>query len=441
MDKKWNLQDIKPATPRKRRAQQPVASTEPEVESSATVADDVEEVETKINQWSAEKPKNNRISRYLVIGALLVAVLVGGFGISALMDGAKITVYPRHREPTVNAVFVAKQEPIQDELGYELMTLEAEGERQVTASGEEQVSEQATGSITIFKTTAGSERLIKNTRFESPEGLIYRITESVVVPGGTSDEPGQVEAEVFADEAGDEYNLGANVRFSIPGFAEGGFTELFESIYAVNQNSISGGYDGPRYIVEESDLEEVMSGLHQELQDALAARVDSEKPAGFAVFNNAAVFSFESLPSEQVDDSQVILKEKASLSIPIFDLDSFAAFIAKNTIPGYEDEPVRIDRIEELSFAYSATSTDSVEFATDSELSFRLTGTPLLVWTFDEESLKADLAGAARTALNTVLGGYPAIEKAEAVVRPVWKRSFPEKVEDISITESLAERE
>lgn len=429
MDKKWNLQDIKPAGAKKKR---PSVSKQAQTESSTP----------KVSNWSSNKKTSTKGSKSHLLTAIIIflVILGGGFGISALMDGAKVTVYPRHREPTVNSTFTAYRDSTPGELSYEIMTLEADGERQVTATGQEEVNEQATGVITIYKTTSGSERLIKNTRFRTPDGKVYRITESAVVPGGTSDQPGSVNADVFADEAGEEYNLEAGVRFDVPGFEEGGSTELFNAIYAENPAPITGGYSGPKFTVDDAELDTAVDELHNELKEALMARVNSEKPAGFVVFEDAITMVYNSLPSEQAGENQVKVKERANLQIPIFKQEDFAKFIASGTIPGYEGQSVRIDNLEDLSFSYTASTTPETNIATAESINFRLSGTPLIVWTFDEESLKADLLGSSRTALNTILGGYPAIERAGAVVRPFWKRTFPNKLDDISVIESLEEK-
>src|SRR5690606_12311101 len=119
---------------------------------------------------------------------LLLAFAVVAF--AALTGKTTVTVFPRWREPTVNAVFEANAQAEQSGLAYEVLSLEAEAEREVTATGEEEVEEQATGEITIYKTTPGDVRLIKNTRFETEDGKVFRITESAIVPGGSESEPG-----------------------------------------------------------------------------------------------------------------------------------------------------------------------------------------------------------------------------------------------------------
>ena len=63
---------------------------------------------------------------------------------------------------------------------------------------------------------------------------------------------------------------------------------------------------------------------------------------------------------------------------------------------------------------------------------------PKIVWTFDSEKMKADLLGKDKTAFNGVMSEYSGIEHGEVSVRPFWKRSFPTKLTDITITEELS---
>ena len=75
----------------------------------------------------------------------------------------------------------------------------------------------------------------------------------------------------------------------------------------------------------------------------------------------------------------------------------------------------------------------------ESPLLFSLTGNVEIVWLYDEEQLKADLAGRAKEAIYTILSGYPGIDRAEVIVRPFWRKSFPSEVEEISVKQILEE--
>ena len=440
MAQKWNLQDIKPAEPRKR----PLPPTNAEIIRRPAP----QQIEPEIDEdGTIEITNGNKKNKKTFIYALTVFFLIigGSVVVSLLMGGAEVTVYPKHREPNVNAQFDAYRVALAGQLPYEIMTLEAEGERQVKATGKEDVKLQAIGKILIYnKHQSTTVRLVTNTRFSSPEGLIFRIKDSVVVPGYTKDENGQIQpgvttAEVFADEVGEQYNL-APTKFTIPGFA--GEAE-FDNIYAESTDTFTGGYNGMKYIIEDSELKTAEQTLRTELRNSLLERIDTEKPAGFVVFNDAVTFTYVSLPAVEYGDNLATIKEKVIMRIPIFKNDQFASFIAAATIPGYTGEAVRITDSSVFTFSYIDTATSSPEIGPDigtiDSIKFKLSGRPQLVWEYDADKLKTNLMNNDKTALTGILGAYPAIEKAEATIRPFWKTTFPIKITEIEIIESLSE--
>ena len=435
MTQKWNLQDIRPAEPRKKRTPTEPLVTKPR--PTEVPKEDTDEIEPVVIN-NGTKKKN----RSLLI-ALAIFFVVVGFGIvaSILMGGAEVIINPKYREPNVNALFEAvSTKQAADELPYEIMTLEAEGERQVTATGQEEVKSLSEGTIFIYNNHSTDQiRLVTNTRFESASGLIYKIKDSAVVPGyktdGGAKKPGVVTAEVYADEVGENYNI-TPTRFTIPGFA--GEAE-FDNIYAESVNSFTGGFSGLKFIIDESELQTAQQSLRLELRDSLLERVEAEKPAGFVKFDGALTFTYDSLPVVEYGENLATIKEKASMRIPLFEESAFATYIAQATIPGYENKPVRIEDTTALSFSYKDATTSTSNIAELPKLSFKLEGRPLIIWEYDEGKLKTDLVSKNRTALNTILGGYPAIEQAKAVIRPFWKSSFPTSLDKITLTEVVKE--
>ncbi len=433
MDKKWNLQDIKPVERRKR-------STPPEMRPQREAAPKRTVSSTDDGTMHIEIKDGKKKRRFSFVSIILVFALIitAVFTASYLTSGAEVTVFPRHREPNVNAEFTAYRIPQTDELAYEILTLEADGERQVSATGQEDVTELATGVLNVFKTTEGAQRLIKNTRFEAPDGRIYRAKETVIVPGAVDGTPGSIRAEVFADVAGEEYNLNS-AKFTIPGLEDD--EALFNAIYAEVADPIAGGFSGQKFIIDDTELATAKQALQMELRDALLERVPNEKPAGFVAFDDAVTFTYESLPAVEYGENLATIKEKALLQIPLFKREEFAAYLAAATVPGYEDSPVRVNDYDVLSFNYTSATTSSSNISNLDSVTFKLIGRPLIVWTYDAGKLSTDLIGAAKTALPSILGGYPAIEKAEAVIRPFWKRSFPTSIADIEVIEVVGEAE
>jgi len=446
MPKKWNLQDIRPAKERRRRTSQHPEGDRRERERAEYERDHERTSEHREapaeEEYSSYDPSvsavevvdgGSRKRKRVIVASVLAVLLIGaGIGVNLLMGGAEITVHPRFKDVTVSADFVAKKNAGADELSYELLTLEAEGDRQVSASGQEEVSQQATGKIMIYNETDQPQRLIKNTRFESPEGLIFKIEESVEVPAAPAGEAGAtgvITAEVFADGPGEQYNI-EPTRFTIPGL-EG--TDLYDRMYAESTEGFTGGFEGNRYIIDDAELKTAKQSLHNELRNTLLERLPEEVPAGFIHYDNAVTFVFESQPATEYGDDLATIRESAMLQVPVFEEGEFAAFIAQATVPGYEGSPVRITDPQALTFSYPDRLTTTTDISDESELPFTLSGSARIVWQYNEDALRNDLLGLSKTAIVTVLKGYPAIDRAEAEVRPFWSQSFPDNVEDIKI--------
>ena len=450
MTQKWNLQDIRPTDPKRRRPspvteatdmnknlnlanQRPQERTYEEDEPSDTLV---------IKDGNKESKKN-----VFILAFVAIFFIAGIFGLSFFVSKTTITVNPEFSEPNVNAEFSAYPDRRDGQLSYEVMSLSESGEVQVTASGQENVEEQAKGFIEIIKTTPGTERLIKNTRFNSPDGLTFKIQESVVVPGAIKDStgalvPGTIRAEVFAEKTGQEYNLAAGIRFDIPGFKESKLTELYNAIYATNREAFTGGFNGPRFIIDETELSTKKQELQIGLRDKLLARIATESPADFLVFTGAVAITYNSLPAIQHDDNLVIIREEAVLQIPLFKQADFASFIAEETVPSYAGSrnKVRITNPKDLTFAYTNATTSSSNIANLPALNFSIMGKPQIVSEFDSEQLKADLAGKDLTAITTVLTGHPGIKTAKISGKPFWRRTFPESKDDIVVVEVILKK-
>lgn len=439
MAQKWNLQDIRPAEPRRKRAPAPNEQTRREYQTAPTR----EDVPSVVIEDGRVK------SRWKLFTAVVVfAVICGGaVALSAFLSNTTLTIYPQNREPNINAEFTAYPDQRENALIYEVMTLDATGERQVSATGQEQVETQARGMIEIVNTTSGAQRLIKNTRFRTDDDRVYRIEESVVVPGAVAGGgagtdgmvPGTIQAEVFAEAPGDEYNLEAGTRFDIPGFQEGGFDDLYRGIYATNPEPITGGFAGPRFTIPDDELKTARQELQTQLRNELLPQIDTEKPKGYIAFPGSVSFTFSQLPAERYGDDLVTIKEEAVLHIPIFPEARFAEFLASETVATYSGNPVRIENTDVLTFSHLDSSLEATALADLPSLSFSLVGRPLLVWEYDAKKLREDLAGKPKTAINQVLTAYPGIDSARASVKPFWRRSFPSEPEAIEIQEVVGD--
>lgn len=389
------------------------------------------------------RPRKKGFPWLATAGTISVLILVGAFVLSMVFSGATVTVHPRQQKAFVDGTFVASREAAPGQLSYELLILDKTLTKTLPANGEENVEERATGRITIYNEFDEEEqRLIKNTRFETGGGKIFRIQDSVTVPGATKKAdgtltPSKVEVTVFADEPGESYNVPAG-RFTIPGFRD---TPRYEKFYGVSEGPMAGGFIGKKKKVDEKDEAAARTALNEELKTALLeeAFAEGKKPEDYYLYKDATFFRFEEKPDEGSKSDSVDIAQGGTVYAVLLKKDQLAQFIASQAIGGFDNSPLAIRNPDELTVtaAEMPAETSPTPPWEGGPVSLTISGTASLVWTYDKDQLAKDLSGRDTKALETILSGFKGIEKATVVHRPFWKKTFPEDPKDIEVVESL----
>lgn len=432
MNGKRPLQDILPPTPRPRRSFQPSQHLQERA------------IEQRIPSTSSQphqptpppgrSPRGPRFPRLALWVAGIFALGILSFAFSFLFSGATVTIEPKSQAVQLDATITAKFKPTDDSLPYDVVTTEREISRTIEADGEKEVAERASGRITIYNNySTASQRLITNTRFETTNGLIYRINKPVVVPGRRTENgqtvPGSLEVEVFADEPGEAYNIGPT-DFVIPGFKG---SPQYEKIYARSTDAMTGGFVGKRKVVDAERLAAVKAEMERELQSLLVSSAASELPQGYLIFSSGTRFSYTDLP--QIDSgASVTVREKGTLTAVILPEAALARILAGLSAAALEELELSIPDRSDLTVTFTNFSSWSEQDKQDLVIS--LSGRTTLVATVNTASLQAELAGKAKAALDTIIrSGYPGIERATASIRPPWSRHFPDTPEEIAVVE------
>lgn len=395
--------------------------------------------QTSPRRFSADEIPGSRRgpSRALWVFAAITLIALAGFLGVALLRKTTVTVVPKSHTVVFdeNARYraFAQDDTTAPEgsLRYRSATLTIEESKTVAASGSEQVQDFASGSVTIYNNhDANTLRLIKNTRFETPDGKVFRIKNSIVVPGKTAAGPGTITTTVYADQPGESYNVGPVDRFTLPGLKTSS-PDMFANVYAKSLTAMTGGLVGERPIVAESDLTSARTALHESLT------AEAQKQAAAQITNNDFSFpqlmkiEFVSDAPKKGADGSVSVTEHAMVSVPVFSHTDFARTIALATSASGGEGIVRIPDTS----AFTLTLHQDEVPADSSAIVFSLSGSATLVWDVDAAALAKDLAGTSKqqTTFNNVTSSYPGIGEADALVRPLWRSTFPENPDDIKI--------
>jgi hypothetical protein len=364
-----------------------------------------------------------------VLAGLFFAVIAG---VASLLFLAKTTVEvtPRTHRITFDqsTPFTAYPESSASEnaIVYKVQQSEFEDSQTVPATGSEKAEDRASGNVTVYNAYSTSPvRLIKNTRFESPSGLIFKIPSSVEVPGKKGSTPGEITVTVFADTPGAEYNVPPTDKFTLPGLKSS--PDMYNSVYARSITAFSGGFVGERPAVSPQALEsaraEIRSRLQTKVKEAISSIAD-----GYA-FESLASVVYESRPTT-ADSGGARVTEKAIVSVPVFPSDKFAKAIAQAVSADAAESKVVLVPGDRFGAAFSGEKPESLG---TSPLVFTLTGNGTILWEVVGESLREALAGKDQAAFKPIVSTFIGIKDAQARIAPFWSTKFPSDPSDIEV--------
>jgi hypothetical protein len=387
-----------------------------------------------MSQPQPEKPhlQGKRRAWIWVVAAISVLVLV--FLVLFAFRSTTITITPRSRPVVFDQSILFKANPSASAtagtLSYSVVANDFEDSAVVPSSGTEHAEERASGTIEVYNSYSASKvTLIKNTRFETPDGLIFRVPAAVVIPGKKGSTPGSVTVTVSADQAGERYNVGPVDKFTLPGLKTS--LDMYAGVYARSTSQFTGGFSGERPAVASGALEAAKAEVRGRLASKARDSARTLNNANSTVFSDLIRITYTSLASTVEAGGGLRIHERAHVEIPIFQADNFAQIVASGAgenVDGASFALVGLDRVvARMSGTGTATSLGK------SSIEFTLAGNSALVWDVDSSALSAALAGRDQNAFQGIINGFPNIQEARARIEPFWKGTFPESASDIVI--------
>lgn len=358
-------------------------------------------------------------------GTALIALVVITVcaGILYAFSNAKVEVTPASRVVTVNGEYTATT-PTGD-LPYSLITLQKTSSKNAPAESSLTANDSAQGNIVISNAQAKPQTLITNTRFESSNGLIYRIHAPVTIPAGSASVPGTLTVTVYADQPGQNYNIGPST-FTVPGLKGG---EGFTLVTARSSGPMTGGFTGTRAAVSQATDDAVHATLQSSLTSDLQAELIQKVGKDNVLVPGSTQITFATLPDTATSSAAVTISGQASLTAVVFPKNALAKAIATKNLGTYTGEPVTLDSVANLVLTPASTSTP----ATDT-YNFSLTGSAKVVWLVDTSKIAGAIAGKTRDAAQSILIGFPEVDKVVLILRPFWANTFPQDPSRIKIS-------
>ncbi|MDQ5950141.1 MAG: hypothetical protein QG585_81 [Patescibacteria group bacterium] len=379
-----------------------------------------EDFEPTIKATSVKKGFGGRIGMWSIA---ILSIFALFFAFSLFLSKATVTVKAKTVSFETSKEITATKDGA-DGLSYSTITTEDTKEATVTGKGEKEVTEKAKGKLIIYNNfSKANQNLVANTRFETPEGLIFRLEKATVVPGQKADSagkliPGSVEVSVIADVAGPKYNIGPS-DFTIPGFKN---DPKFNTIYARSKVAFSGGMEGKVAVISDEERKIARESLETELTTSLKEKIKAEIPKEFflpeGAFTVTVTFS-EPIPGEA---NKATIKATGKIVGYIFNQNQLVNSLSEEQISPNAMVSISEGTVEKESIKESAGT-----------LNAKMSGVFSYSFIIDEEKLKEDLKGKNKDDVSEFLKTFEGLADAKVVISPFWKSEIPEKVGKIRV--------
>lgn len=393
--------------------------------------------------------------------AVFVLVLLLGAGLASahLFGHATVTVEPTlYAAPITKTLEVHSKATASSDLVYETMEITRSLDATLPSTGTRMVEGRASGEIIIFNTTNQPQKFREETRFESPDGLIFKLPkgEEITVPQGTVEKPGSYTATVYAEKSGSAYNIGL-VDWVIPGWREISDSR-FTTQYARSKTVMAGGDQRQEAIIDPALLKTTLDDLDTKIVAESITQCQAETPEhllcipklmeiSFAepVFNASttdentkvtkitrkALVTAYLLPEKQLNKEMVTyVRETNNLTPehPFMKNQDQIRILDANHIP--------ISKVTYNSFA-EILPENALAVTTNSNkkdsLTIHINGVISFAFEPAYDVLTEALRGQSIRQSEAIFKASPSIHTAHVEVRPFWKFRFPKNKKQIEL--------
>ncbi len=368
----------------------------------------------------------------IVLAASIFGILIISFlAFYGIFDRATVIIQPRTDIINLQLKISASSDAasVDDKLNIipgQLFSFQQEESGLFPVTGSKNVVQKASGIITIYNKSIASQRLVATTRFQSPQGIIFRIPQTINVPAalknGNTITPGSIESTVIADKPGSEYNIGIT-RFSIPGF-EG--TPKYEDFYAVSKTEMSGGQIGEAMVVTEADYLKARDAIINKLKKEISGSLIKQS-GQLKVLNSTDIKFDDPITNAKIGDPTNELKMTIRGSAQIF---GFRESDVKELIEKSISKKGEFDFIDNsLSIKYSGPITDAVS----KTMKFTVEADINVAAKINSQKILNDILDLNGDSIRLYFKNLKEVESAYVTLFPFWVKKIPTQENKVKI--------
>ncbi|MFA5792346.1 MAG: hypothetical protein WC897_00560 [Candidatus Gracilibacteria bacterium] len=395
------------------------------------------------------------LAGFLLFSAIIFFVIV-----YVVLPGATIYIEPSSYVITkvINVSFTQNPSEPRELASY---AVDANTELTIThpATGITSNGQNASGNLTVINTSGTERPLIASTRFQTDDGIVFRLQKEVIVPAGSTDNPGKLELTVVADPVdanglatGDRGNVGPS-KFFLPGLREDSRSELYGESYT----AMTGGTTDVIVKVTEEDLIAAQTKLASDLEEKALSALRKEalslgntKGLSLKLLEDSDVLQFGTakidLPYELIGKEMGTFELSGTISASGVAYDPDALYeILKNEIiasktPGKQlvsinGDSISLNVLESNNSSLTYKVTVQIQGVEEYEINPQSVGGAELA-----EKIKEHIAGKTVIEATNYIENLPDVNKVQIKLWPIWSPSIPSLPDNIRI-KSLSESE
>ena len=406
-----------------------------------------EEEKTEAFVFTPPKKKKEKFSfgkkYFLAWGFLAVVCLIGIWFVVFELPTAHITLFLKKVatdftetvDITTAATNYSINTPGKIILPGELLRATQNIQMTFKANGKEEVKEKARGILTVYNSYGSSPQIfIATTRFESPNGKIFRTEKQITIPGARIQSgkitPSKIDIEIVADEAGDAYNIEPSSGWKIPGLKG---TPKYNGFYGENTKKITGGVSGQHLSATDEDKKIAEDTVTAALKESLQAQMIVLLSEKFKTPEEGTVFQVtkKEFQYPENDPENFVLYMEAEMKKFAFDEETLKQALLekmKKSISG--DVPMKA---ESFDLSYSSF----LPMFENEKMTVTVSGNIIFISDIDINKLKTELRGKTRSDMQKIIYSLPGLENAQTSLEPkwvFWLGSVPDRENKIYIT-------
>lgn len=361
-----------------------------------------------------------------ILFVLTSLILTGGIFYFNLAK-AVVVITPSAEKSNIEFIVDIKEFPFEpkdlgkNEIDGKIFELVKEGSKTFSSTGTKRVESDSVGKVTIINNYSKDQTLIATTRLLSPDGVLLRTKNDIVVPAGQ-----KLSVEVYPDRP-EEFTELEPTTFVIPGLWQG----LQDKIYGESYQKLAKGGFAVK-IVSLNDLDSAMENLKGELYQQALKEVDdqlsiTEKLHTKVVKLEVIESNTEAEAGQEIEEFDYNLKLK--IVVVVFDEKKLLNLVGrriKQELPPNK----QLFALDASSLSYNLEKYDLEEKVANLKVE------ALALSTLTKESelfSKEDLIDMSEQEVKDYFAQFGEIKSIEIKFIPSWLKKMPGSAERIEI--------